>query len=201
MIIWKTNKTIPKDTIDPIVSNIKKDDRSFRKEENFYSSYHLPVKERPEEKLSSLYNDIFPKALNRLGLSGRSNVSVAFWMQIYEKGGGGHGFHMHFTGNEIISWVHFLRPTSKKCFYFIDGDGNQIYPEQNEGDIIMFPSWALHGVDSNTEEEDRCVVAGNVILHKIDSPGLISTSHWVNENITLWETKKVDNIKNEESDK
>ena len=201
MIIWKTNKTIPKDTIDPIVSDIKKDDRSFRKEENFYSSYHLPVKDRPEEKLSPLYNDIILEGVTKLGLSGRSDLTVPYWMQIYEKGGGGYGFHMHFTGQEIISWVHFIRPTSKKCFYFIDGTGHQTYPHQHEGDFIMFPSWMMHGVDPNTEDEDRCVVAGNIIVNKIDSPRLVSTSYLVNENITLWETKIVDNIKKEESKK
>ena len=108
---------------------------------------------------------------------------------------------MHFTGQEILSWVHFIRPTSKKCFYFIDGTGHHTYPHQHEGDFIMFPSWMMHGADPNTEDEDRCVVAGNIILHKIDSPRLVSTSHWVNENITLWETKIVDNIQNEESGK
>ena len=201
MIISKTNKSIPKDTIDPIVSDIKKDDRSFRKEENFYSSYHIPVSERPEKRLTSVYNDIVTKGITKLGLLGRSDLSVPYWMQIYEKGGGGHGFHMHFTGNEIISWVHFLRPTSKKCFYFIDSDGKQTYPHQHEGDFIMFPSWMMHGVDPNAEDEDRCVVSGNIILYKIDSPRLQSKSYPVNDNIILWETKKVDNMEKEESNK
>ena len=198
MIIWKTNNNIPKDTIDPIVSDIKKDDRSFRKEENFYSSYHLPVKDRPEEKLSPLYNDIILEGVTKLGLSGRSDLTVPYWMQIYEKGGGGYGFHMHFTGQEIISWVHFLRPSSKKCFYFMDSNGEMTYPHQNEGDFIMFPSWMMHGVDPNTEDEDRCVVAGNIILDKIECPGLSSLSHRVTDNIILWETKTVNNIQKDD---
>ena len=66
----------------------------------------------------------------------------------------------------------------------------------------MFPSWALHGVDSNTDDDDRVVVAGNIIIHKIESPGLRCFSYNVNnDNITLWETKNVDNIKQEESNK
>ena len=70
-----------------------------------------------------------------------------------------------------------------------------------EGDFIMFPSWMMHGADPNTEDEDRCVVAGNIILHKIDSPRLVSNSYFINENITLWETRTIDNIQKEESDK
>ena len=201
MIIWKTNNPIPKDTIDSIASKIKKDDRSFRKENNFYSSYYLPTSERPEEELTSVYNDIIPEAAKKLGLFGRSTLSVPYWMQVYEKDGGSHGFHMHFTGQELISWVHFLRPSSKKCFYFIDSNGKATYPEQNEGDFIMFPAWAMHGVDPNTDDEDRCVVAGNIIVKKIDSPRLVSTSYLVNENIILWETKSINNVNQKESKK
>ena len=198
MIIWKTNNIIPKDTIDSIVSDIKKDDRSFRKEENFYSSYHIPVSERPEKRLTSVYNDIITKGSKQLGLFNRADLAVPFWMQVYPKDGGAHKFHMHFCGQEILSWVHFLRPSSKKCFYFIDSDGKQIYPHQNEGDFIIFPAWALHGVDPNTDDEDRCVVAGNIILDKIECPGLSSLSHRVTDNIILWETKTVNNIQKDD---
>ena len=78
MIIWKTNNPIPKDTIDSIASKIKKDDRSFRKENNFYSSYYLPTSERPEEELTSVYNNIIPEAAKKLGLFGRSTLSVPY---------------------------------------------------------------------------------------------------------------------------
>ena len=198
MIIWKTNYNIPKDEIDSLVSDLKKDDRSFGKEIKFYSSYYLPVSERPEKRLTSVYNDIITKGSKQLGLFNRADLAVPFWMQVYPKDGGAHKFHMHFCGQEILSWVHFLRPSSKKCFYFIDSDGKQIYPHQNEGDFIMFPAWAMHGVDPNTDDEDRCVVAGNIILDKIECPGLSSLSHRVTDNIILWETKTVNNIQKDD---
>ena len=198
MIIWKTNCKIRKEKIDSLVSDLKKDDRSFGKEIKFYSSYYLPVSERPEKRLTSVYNDIITKGSKQLGLFNRSDLSVPFWMQVYPKDGGSHKFHMHFCGQEIISWVHFLRPSSKKCFYFIDSDGKQIYPHQNEGDFIIFPAWALHGVDPNTDDEDRCVVAGNIILDKIECPGLSSLSHRVTDNIILWETKMVNNTQKDD---
>ena len=194
MIIWKTNNLVSKDLIDSISSDVKKDIRFFLKKENYYSTYfHFPTEERPERKLSSLYNDIIRKGMKELGLLGRSDLEVFYWMQIYKKGGGGHGFHMHFTGQEIISWVHFLRPSSKKCFYFMDSNGEMTYPHQNEGDFIMFPSWMMHGVNPNTDDEDRCVVAGNILAYKINSPLYSSFSYPVNDNSCMWETINVDN--------
>ena len=198
MIIWKTNYNIPKEEIDSLVDDLKKDDRSFGKEIDFYSSYYLPVSERPEKRITPVYNDIITKGSKQLGLFNRADLAVPFWMQVYPKDGGAHKFHMHFCGQEILSWVHFLRPSSKKCFYFIDSDGKQIYPNQNEGDFIMFPAWVMHGVDPNTDDEDRCVIAGNIILNKIEAPATSSRSYLVNDNIILWETKMVNNIQKDD---
>ena len=198
MIIWKTNYNIPKEEIDSLISDLKKDDRSFGKDIKFYSSYYLPVSERPEKKITSVYNDIITKGSKQLGLFNRADLTVPFWMQVYPKDGGAHKFHMHFCGQEILSWVHFLRPSSKKCFYFIDSDGKQIYPHQNEGDFIIFPAWALHGVDPNTDDDDRVVVAGNVLLTRIEAPQISSRSYLVNDNIVLWETKTVNNIQKDD---
>ena len=68
MIIWKTNYNIPKKQIDSLISDLKKDDRSFGKDIDFYSSYYLPVSERPEKKITSVYNDIITKGSKQLGL-------------------------------------------------------------------------------------------------------------------------------------
>jgi hypothetical protein len=198
MIIWKTNYNIPKEEIDSLISDLKKDDRSFGKDIKFYSSYYLPVSERPEKKITSVYNDIITKGSKQLGLFNRADLTVPFWMQVYPKDCGAHKFHMHFCGQEILSWVHFLRPSSKKCFYFIDSDGKQIYPHQNEGDFIIFPAWAIHGVDPNTDDDDRVVVAGNILLTRIEAPETSSRSYLVNDNIILWETKVVNNIQKDD---
>ena len=37
--------------------------------------------------------------------------------------------------------VHFVRPTEKKCFYFVTKDVGKLYPKQDPGDVIAFPSW------------------------------------------------------------
>ena len=44
------------------------------------------------------------------------------------------------------------------------------FPEQNPGDFIVFPEWALHLVKPNTSGELRAVVAGNMNYRKMSRP-------------------------------
>ena len=63
----------------------------------------------------------------------------------------------------MISWVHFVDVPDTKLFYFQVGD-KKIYPKcQKTGDIILYPSYAMHGVDMMTEGKDRFVVVGNIV--------------------------------------
>ena len=54
----------------------------------------------------------------------------------------------------------------------------------------MFPSWAIHGVDPNTDDEDRVVVAGNIIINHIITPEIKACTHMINNGITVWTTEK-----------
>jgi len=75
--------------------------------------------------------------------------------------------HNHFTSaGDLLSWVHFVQVPDKKLFFFQLGD-KKVYPEtQNSGDLIVYPSYAPHGVDVMTEgDEPRFVVVGNI--HRI----------------------------------
>ena len=123
--------------------------------------------------LNDGYINILEKATKDLGLYYRCDYYCDYWTQVYPATPaplGTHFTHDHFSGVELFSWVHFLRPTSKKCFRFLDSHGASIYPEQKEGDFIIFPSWALHRVDANEEDEDRVVVAGNALAKSIQCP-------------------------------
>ena len=83
-----------------------------------------------------------------------------FWAQLYQKGML-HAPHHH--GEDDISWVHFLNVPEEKLFRFTDTDGNVFVPkEQNNGDIICFPSWLWHEVLPNETDEERLVTAGNI---------------------------------------
>ena len=86
-----------------------------------------------------------------------------FWLQVYEPGSSGHDIHDHWSGNEMFSWVHFLKPVNKSFHFLVEGQ--KVYPKrQNPGDFIVFPSWALHAVDGNDTDDERVVIAGNVMM-------------------------------------
>tara|TARA_Y100001968_G_scaffold317964_1_gene347606 strand:+ start:227 stop:802 length:576 start_codon:yes stop_codon:yes gene_type:complete len=167
MIIWSTNKIFDDDLLDPIIVDLKNHPTCYSPKAKYYTSYFTPDYQRPERGLVFQYKDILDQAFKDLTLYKRIEYDlhkcISFWMQLYPQNGGTITSHHHYTEKNIFSWVHFLRPSSKKCFHFINHNGNKVYPEnQKPGDFIVFPSWALHAVDVNTDESDRVVVSGNV---------------------------------------
>ena len=113
------------------------------------------------------YKQAISDALTRLGLQHRCSYVFDHWLQVYGEDNVGHGAHDHFSNRTILSWVHFLNPSDKKLFHFIDSDQNKVYPEQNVGDFIMFSPWALHGVDKvKTDGVNRTIVSGNIICNR-----------------------------------
>ena len=199
MIIWSGNFLLDDTTIDDLSSKLKSNRDSYSNTENHFSSYYIHSDVRPEKVLRPLYKEITDHVLKQLTLSGRvDHWGETFWMQVYPSSNGhlrhksGHDIHDHWTGNEAYSWVHFLRPV-KKCFYFLI-DGKKMYPEQqNAGDYIVFPPWALHGVDVNDGNQERVVIAGNLIMNSVtvnyrSGRQKISTCHKINHNVLVWET-------------
>ena len=201
MIIWSDNDKIDKSKIDLIVSDLKKNKKCFDSNSRFYSSYFCPFEERPEKCLHDYYSCFLERLLKDLTLHQRTKCMCSSWIQVYYKGGGTIGPHVHFSGNEFLSWAHFIRPSSKKCFYFLKHDGEKMYPkQQNEGDFIVFPSWALHGVDCNQDDNDRVVMSGNVMVQSIRSPMSpvnehVSNAHVIHDRLTVWESNLQKNLK------
>ena len=80
-----------------------------------------------------------------------------------------HEPHQHFTGSEIISFNHIIDASPEKCFYFLNDDGDKIYPgEQNSGDIFAWPPWRIHGVEN--AKTHRLIIAGNIMLRTYVRP-------------------------------
>ena len=65
--------------------------------------------------------------------------------------------------------MHFLKPVDKNCFRFTDGREIEI-PRQEEGDLIVFPSYVSHQVVSHTSNENRVILAGNIDIQKHIAP-------------------------------
>ena len=168
MIIYSFNDQLSDDLVEQLSRTIKVDmyqhppvDGGFP----FYSSYNVARVRHFPDTLEKYYDDKFIKILYHLDLLGRTIVDAFKWCQIYNKstGGKGHPVHTHFSGNQLLSMVHFIRtPNNQKCFYFIV-EGQKYYPDkQNSGDFIVFPSWASHGVDPvECDDNDRIIVSAN----------------------------------------
>ena len=168
MILWSSNELIDDDIINSVILELKSQPSCYEEKANYYSSYFTPPNERPEKKLKKFYDSIINQATKYLTLYNRFKFDNYFWMQLYIKNGGTIEAHHHYQPTTIFSWVHFIRPTKNKCFYFINHLNEKTYPEQqNEGDFILFPSYLLHAVEVSTSDEDRVITAGNIITKNL----------------------------------
>ena len=123
-----------------------------------------------DKDLLKIYVPKIKRVMKLMGLINEKNKPTplysfgSIWGQLYKKDLRGKiDIHNHYmTPNNLLSYVHFIKTPPQKCFYFQVGD-EKIYPEtQNESDLIVYPSYASHGVDTMTCGTDRFVVAGNV---------------------------------------
>jgi hypothetical protein len=183
MIIWKNNYSVSEE-IELELKNFIKQEKFFDPEDELYTTFF------DEEKpaiLGDYYDPIVNNMMSDLGIAHRTRYICKPWIQLYNSKTKGHERHDHFSGSEFISWVHFLKVPTQKCFYFMDSYGNKIYPEyQSSGDFICFPSWAFHGVDKVEEDNfDRIIVSGNIIIKYYESVYVGLESNIVN-NATLW---------------
>lgn len=163
-ILYRDNFKLDREAVDQVSSDILSDARCGI--DGYHSSFFIDdINERPEVVFVGEMMGWCKKALTQMSLIGipgkpdRVGFNLHHWCQVYH---GRHGAHDHFNAGTIISWVHFTRPTKQKCFYFLL-NGEKYYPQQDEGDFIMFPPHALHGIDECLEDETRVTIAGNLM--------------------------------------
>lgn len=192
IVIWSKNCIIDDDLVENVKDQIKNDTTTYDPLLKYHTTYFSDKESRPELLFLDYYSNIIQNVTEDLSLFHRSNYIFPFWAQLYTNRSKKFSEHDHFSGNEILSWIHFLTQSSNKCLYFVDSRGNKIYPDQNKGDFIVFPSWVMHGVDSPSDNE-RFVIAGNVnlktIRSSVDNSTFSECSHYevVDKNICLWE--------------
>jgi len=160
MIIWRTNQSLSdglySEMLESIESNHKNKEEFFT---TFYDKNNLDV----FNNLVPFYGEIISNMMTDLGLEHISRYQYTVWMQMNNSLTNSHNPHSHFVGAESISWVHFVNVPDQKCFYFQDSNNSKTYPNQNTGDFIAWPSWAIHGVDQVKQSNfDRIICAGNI---------------------------------------
>lgn len=162
MLLWKKNYNFDPTTIDTIVSQLRENEKSLDSDLNYHTSYFLNDEDKPELIFMNQYREICDQISKDMGLYHRSGLSFEIWMQVYTNQSKTFNRHEHFSGNEFLSWVHFLRQPEEQNFYFLNSEGQKIYPEVKQGDLIAFPSWVLHAAAPPKSEGDRVIISGNI---------------------------------------
>ena len=193
LVLWRDNFSLDSEKLEETIEKVKtrKDCRVYE-EENYSSYYVSGLFDRPEIVFLDDYSDMIHKFMKHVNLFDKTSFSFDHWMQVYTNVQSGHEEHDHFKSSTFFSWVHFIRPTKNKCFYFTKHGGEKVYPEQNSGDFIVFPSWAKHGVDANTEDVERVVIAGNIMVATIHTDFHTSEFIEVTDKTTIIETTRRD---------
>lgn len=108
------------------------------------------------------------------------------WMNVLDHGG---SQFMHTHANSFISGIIYItkpHPSTSTIFRKNTGGGEYIFkndvplnhyssdtwmlPDVEPGDMVLYPSYLLHGVPPN-EGEQRITIAFNAIPHQLDSLG------------------------------
>ena len=130
-------------------------------EEEAISSYYLKELDRPDKIWQPRYQEIVENLTKSIAIQSTSRYTWDYWTQLYFPKHH-HPAHTHYNGKDTISFVHFINPTKENNFVFLDNDGNEhVLAEQNEGDIVFFPSYIWHKVKP-LKSGRRFAVAGNI---------------------------------------
>ena len=168
MIIWRKNKKLPQELMNRTKSSIEKNHLIKSKYFTTYSYTALQdgnVNSTLVKYLLPFYNETIKEMMIDLGMYDRCGYTYSLWAQMYNSTTTTHNVHQHYGHGEIISWVHFIQTPRQRCFYFLNGRNEKIYPKQNSGDIIAWPPWLLHGVDPIKRKNfNRIISAGNISL-------------------------------------
>jgi len=165
------NTKFPEEEIDQVISKLKQKILEEVIETNpLLTSYFFSMYQRPDKIWNQKYSEIMEGVVKQLGVYTTCRYSYEYWSQCYHKDIG-HQCHHHARGNlnafGQLSWAHFLR-TTEDNFVFLDRTGNTFTPKQNDGDIVIFPSYVWHEVLPNTTNDERFVVAGNLWLTDLE---------------------------------
>ena len=157
------NIQFPDEEINQVSENLKKISKELLvRKYPMLSSYYFKMHQRPDKIWQKKYSDIVKDITKEVGLYSLCRYEFEYWSQYYLRNTG-HPAHCHFDPSHL-SFVHILK-SPEKLFTFTDTVGNTfVPPEQNNGDLFVFPSWVFHEVKPNESGEERFVVAGNITI-------------------------------------
>lgn len=172
MITYQTNRPLPEQYIDDILKAKSTAEEQcpsrYGEELSYFTTYNEVGRVPTLEHVYTFYDELIKDVMIHLAINEHCEWFHQPWFQVYTKNNPNTELpHHHFHPATALCYVHFIEPTSQKCAYQMLGGRKKIYPDQNPGDIIFFPPWALHGVDKLQCDEIRIVAAGNIQLSKV----------------------------------
>ena len=160
------NLKLPDKEVDQVIAELKRLGKELIVRDENISSFHFKQHSRPDKIWRNTYSELVEDITKSVGIYSECKYYYDYWSQVYLPKQH-HGAHNHLSPPTYICFVHFIRPGKDKNFKFIDGDGKDYTPEQqNEGDILCFPPFMWHRVAPVLEE--RFVVAGNIAITHIN---------------------------------
>ncbi|MAS47950.1 MAG: hypothetical protein CL557_11115 [Alphaproteobacteria bacterium] len=106
-----------------------------------------------------------------LNFNGNCKVTES-WFSLFKKGNYG---HLHHHGSADISGVYYFKTNGEDGNLFFDSPNphlgtstvfygmtprHEIKPIQ--GQLLLFPGWLMHGIQTNTTDEDRVSLSFNI---------------------------------------
>ena len=157
-------------------------DKYYDNKRNISTTFNSGIDYKQLGELSrQYYSNLIESLVRILGIYDNVEYSWHYWYQVYDSESSGHEPHLHFSGKEILSWVHFISVSDKQSFYFKTGEGDRKVLEQDE-ELIVFPSWCIHGVEKFESNDKRIVAAGNISIEFLNDP--------TNENNLMFDENK-----------
>ena len=157
-------------------------DKYYDSERKISTTFNSGIDYKQLGELSrQYYSNLIESLVRVLGIYDNVEYSWHYWYQVYDSESSGHEPHLHFSGKEILSWVHFISVSDKQSFYFKTGEGDRKVLEQDE-ELIVFPSWCIHGVEKFESSDKRIVAAGNISIEFLNDP--------TNENNLMFDENK-----------
>ena len=166
------NLKLPDKEVDQVIAELKRVGKELIVRDENISSYHFKRHSRPDKIWANTYGEVVEDITKSLGIYSECQYVYEYWSQLYFPNKY-HSPHHHLSSptdenyTAYICFVHFIKPGKDKNFKFVDGEGKDYTPEQNEGDILCFPPFMWHRVAPVLEE--RFAVAGNISITQMNA--------------------------------
>tara|TARA_X000000368_G_C23041934_1_gene717352 strand:- start:1955 stop:2581 length:627 start_codon:yes stop_codon:yes gene_type:complete len=98
---------------------------------------------------------------------------ISSWFALFKKG---NYAHVHNHGDCDIAGVYYFRKSNDDGSFFFTSPvpaqdsscfrSGRVVINPNQGDILLFPGWLNHGVETNDTDQDRCSISFNISFER-----------------------------------